>query len=203
MKFYLSSYGIGQESEKLKQLAQGKKIWFIPNAMDAVEPEARAASNEKHIQGLVELGIEVEMLDLREYFGKSELLAKKLATLWGVWVRGGNTFILRQAMHLSGFDFLIQRMERENFLYAGFSAGVCVLAPSLEALQQVDQPELMPYPELQETLWEGLGILDYIVLPHYQSDHPESAAIDLEVEFCKANYIPYQTLKDGEVIIIE
>ncbi len=49
--------------------------------MDAVEPEARAASNEKHIQGLVELGIEVEMLDLREYFGKSELLAKKLATL--------------------------------------------------------------------------------------------------------------------------
>jgi hypothetical protein len=45
-------------------------------------------------------------------------------------------------------------------------------------------------------------ILDYIILPHYKSDHPESADIDKEVEFCKKNN-PSKTLKDDEVIIIE
>lgn len=49
--------------------------------MDATASEIRTASNAKHFQTLVDLDIEVEMLDLRDYFGKSELLAKKLATL--------------------------------------------------------------------------------------------------------------------------
>ena len=61
----------------------------------------------------------------------------------------------------------------------------------------------MPYEECKEILWEGLGILDHIILPHYKSDHPESADIDKEVEFCKRNNIPFKTLRDGEVIIIE
>lgn len=34
MKFYLSSYKIGNETEELKELARGKKIGFIPNALD-------------------------------------------------------------------------------------------------------------------------------------------------------------------------
>lgn len=203
MKFYLSSYGIWQEQEKLKELSFEKRIWFIPNAMDFVESEAWESSNTKHIQGLKDLGIDVEMLDLRDYFGKRDILEKKLDEFWGVWIRGGNTFILRQAMKLSGFDELIKNVKQEDFLYAWFSAGICILAPNLTALQNVDKPDLMPYPELQETIREGLGILSYIILPHYKSDHPESADIDKEVEFCKKNKIAFKTLKDGEVIIIE
>jgi dipeptidase E len=37
---------------------------------------------------------------------------------------------------------------------------------------------------------------------HYKSDHPESTSIDKEVEYCEKNNIPYQTLKDGEVIVV-
>lgn len=107
-------------------------------------------------------------------------------------------------MHLSGFDVLLKELlQKEDFVYAGYSAGICVLAPDLKALQIVDDPSDKPYQELQEILWEGLGILDYMILPHYQSDHPESADIDKEVAFCEKNKIPFKTLRDGEVMIME
>ena len=203
MKFYLSSYKIGKETEKLKELARGKKIGFIPNSLDYVEPKARQESNEKNMKDLSDLGIDVEMLDLQDYFGKEEELKKKIDSLGGVWIRGGNTFILRQAMKFSGFDKIIKNIDRDDFLYGGYSAGICILAPSLKALQIVDKLDIMPYEESKEVIWNGLGILDYIILPHYKSDHPESADIDKEVEFCKKNNIPFRTLRDGEVIIIE
>lgn len=204
MKFYLSSYKIGDKSDKLKSLVpKGKKLGFIPNALDYVGAEKRIESNEKNMKDLADLGIDVEMLDLQKYFGKKEELKKKISELGGVWVRGGNTFVLRQAMYLSGFDSIIKSIKRNDFLYGGYSAGACVIAPSLKALQQVDNPEIMPYKESKETLWEGLGILDYIILPHYKSDHPESTDIDKGVEYCKKNKIKYKTLRDGEVIIIE
>jgi dipeptidase E len=204
MKFYLSSYRIGNKSEKLKKLIpKRKKIGFIPNALDYVEEGPRKESNEERMKELADLGIDVEMLDLRDYFGRREDLRKKIDSLGGVWVRGGNTFVLRQAMKLSGFDEIIKSMNKKDFLYAGYSAGICILAPSLKSLKIVDNPKSMPYEEIKEIIWEGLGVLDYMILPHYQSDHPESADIDKEIEYCKKNKIPFKPLKDGEVIIIE
>ncbi len=102
-------------------------------------------------------------------------------------------------MKLSGFDDIIKNMDRDDFLYSRYSAGICILVPSLKALQQVDNPNIMPYEELKEIIWEGLGILDYIILPHYKSEHPESADIDKEVEFCKKIIFllkPYMTRRD-------
>lgn len=61
----------------------------------------------------------------------------------------------------------------------------------------------MPYPEIREPILEGLGVLPYMVLPHYKSDHPESAAIDREVEYCITEKIPFVVLRDGETLIFE
>lgn len=201
MKFYLSSYKVGDKTNLLKQMVKGK-IGFIPNSLDFVDDLSWRESNEKNIRDLTDLGIEVELLDLRDYFGKKEKLKKKLDGLAGVWVRGGNTFILRRAMSLSGFDELIKKIERKDFLYGGYSAGVCVLAPSLKGLSQVDNPSLNPYNKSKKIIWEGLGLLNFLILPHYKSDHPESKLIDQEVEFCRKNKIPFKTLRDGETIIL-
>jgi len=202
MKLYLSSFRIGNQATKLKAFASGKRIGFIPNALDYVEAEARAKSNAKSIQEVRDLGIDVESLDLKEYFGARTELEAKIGSLGGVWVRGGNTFVLRQAMRLSGFDALITDLASADFLYGGYSAGACVLASSLDGLQHVDDPTLSPYADSQ-VIWEGLGILDYLILPHYKSDHSESADVDREVEYCTQEGIPFKTLSDGEVIIIE
>tara|TARA_Y100000310_G_scaffold89923_1_gene87098 strand:+ start:58330 stop:58944 length:615 start_codon:yes stop_codon:yes gene_type:complete len=204
MKFYLSSYKFGLEKDKIKGMMPKNNytIGLIPNALDftGADPIRRKNSIKEGLEDLNSLGLKAELLDLKDYFGKNELLKKKLDQLGGVWVRGGNTFVLRQAMALSGFDKLIKNIK-DDFFYGGYSAGICVLAPDLSGLQIVDDATDIPYGG--KVILEGLGILDYVILPHYKSDHPEAADIDREVAYCKDNNIKFKTLRDGEVIIIQ
>jgi len=205
MKFYLSSYELGNETDKLKQLVPKGKIGYIPNARDftGADPERKAKRNENDMNSLRELGLEVELINLQDYFGKQEELKKKLKELGAIFISGGNVFILRQAMKLSGLDEILKEFKDDkNFFYAGYSAAGCVLSPDLKAYEIVDDATDTPYPELNEVIWEGLGLIDFAFMPHFDSDHPESEAVGREIELCKRNKIPYRAIRDGEVIIL-
>lgn len=206
MKFYLSSYKLGNETEKFKAMVPKGKIGYVPNAQDNLtsDPERNKNRINENMKMLEMLGLEVELVDLRDFFGKKEELRKKIEDLGAIFVSGGNTFILRQAMKLSGLDEILKEIKNNNinFLYSGYSAGGCVLAPNMKSLAIVDNPNDMPYPEMKETVWDGLGLVDFVFMPHYKSDHPESADVDKEIEFCEKNNIPYKPVRDGEVLII-
>jgi dipeptidase E len=107
-------------------------------------------------------------------------------------------------MKLSGFDSLFPKLRiRKDFLYAGYSAGICVLCDSLKYIQHVDDPGFFPYARHKEVVWEGLGVFTYGILPHYRSDHHESEAIEKDVQACIDNKWLFKVLRDGEVIIVE
>lgn len=199
MQLYLSSFRVGERTDELCRMAAGRQIGLIPNALDGASSMA-LGMRDAAVDDLESLGIDVSMLDLRDYFGDAPGLKRHLAGFDGVWVHGGNTFVLRQAMRLSGFDQALADVADDDFLYGGFSAGVCILAPRLEGLQLVDDPDARPY-GAGDVVWDGLGILPYLVLPHYQSEHPESNMIDSEVEYCTRLGISFRTLRDGEVIV--
>jgi len=107
-------------------------------------------------------------------------------------------------MRLSGFDDALRQFSGSNLdmLYGGYSAGICILGPTLMGLDIVDPPSKKPYGDHQ-TIWEGLGILDYVIVPHFESDHPESEAAGRVVAYLEQHKIPFKTLRDGEVIIID
>ena len=208
MKYYLSSYKLGNETEKLKQLIKetNGKFGYVPNALDY--SGADSTEVQKHIKRDIDelkvQGASVELLNLKEYFGKEKDLRKKLLNLGGLYVSGGNTFILRQAMKLSGLDKIILEMfDRKDFLYIGYSAGVCVITPSLKPYAITDNAKDFPYEQIKEQIWEGLNILDFIFQPHYKSDHPESKSTDKEIQYCIDNKLLFKAYKDGEVIIID
>ncbi len=207
MKFYLSSFRLGGQAGKLREMIPYGKIGYIPNARDYSNPdiERRKDSITLDILLLQNLGIQVEEVDLKNYFNKKDELKKKLDELGAIFISGGNVFVLRQAMRLSGLDQILREFKESDtdFLYAGYSAAGCVLAPSLKAYPIVDNSEDHPYEGLTETIWEGLGFVDFAFMPHYKSDHPESADVDKEIEFCKENNIPYKAIRDGEVIMID
>lgn len=105
-------------------------------------------------------------------------------------------------MKYSGFDeYIIEKINRDKYLYAGYSAGICVLAPKLNALDLVDEP-INPYNN-EGAIYEGLNILDFVPVLHYKSEHPESQLVDKVVEMLEGRKIKYKTLKDGDVIIID
>lgn len=145
------------------------------------------------------------MIDLKNYFNKKDELKKKLEEIGAIFISGGNVFVLRQAMKLSGLDEILTEFKNTNqdFLYAGYSAAGCVLFSDLKAYPIVDDSTDTPYEGLKEVIWEGLGFVDFAFMPHFDSDHPESEAISKEIEFCQQNNIPYKPIRDGEVIIIE
>src|SRR5690606_21393561 len=188
MKYYLSSYKFGNQVEKLKKLLpQGAKIGHINNSKDwtTAIPEIRNTHLKEEMEFMDSFGFISEHLDLKNYFGEEDKLRNKIATLDGIWVCGGNTFVLRQAMRLSGFDNIFKELQQRNdFFYGGYSAGVCILSDSLKYIQFVDNPNDFPYEVINETIWDGLNIFNYGILPHYDSEHPESEEIEREVKRC-------------------
>lgn len=124
MNYYLSSYKFGNKVEELKRLQPvNKKLGHINNSRDWIgaDPKRALKHQTAEINFLNELGFEAESIDLKTYFGKEEVLAKKLNSLGALWVSGGNTFVLRQAMRLSGFDNLFSSLSsRKDFLYGGY-----------------------------------------------------------------------------------
>ena len=204
MKFYLSSYKLGNQTQTLQKMTSGI-IGYIPNALDfsKADPAKRALHITADMDSLREIGLMPEMLDLREYFGNSSSLRKKLHELGAVWISGGNVFVLRQAMKLSGFDEILKDLLPTDFVYGGYSAAGCVLSPSLNAYAIVDDATDLPYTEQRDVIWDGLGLIDCAFLPHFDSDHPESAVIAKEVEYCTEHSIPFKTLRDGDVLIID
>ena len=88
-------------------------------------------------------------------------------------------------------------------VYGGYSAGICILTPTLRGLELVDDADFVPDGYDSEIIWDGLGIVPYSIAPHYKSDHPESPAIDNTVEYFKEKNMPFKTLRDGEAIVID
>lgn len=207
MKYYLSSYKFGDKIDDLKKLIpKNNKIAHINNAKDWVGADLERANKlqKDEMNVLNTLGFQSESLDLKAYFHKTEALRNKINDLGALWVSGGNAFVLRMAMQLSGFDRIFQELkDNDDFLYGGYSAGICVLSTSLKAIDQVDQPQNFPYPEITQPIYEGLGAFGYAFMPHYDSDHYESEAIGKEIQRCIDNKWLFKALRDGEVIVVE
>lgn len=207
MHLYLSSYRLGNKTEMLKEwFAANPVVGYIPNACDfsKADPIKKKEHDDWNLEALKELGLTVKVLDLREYFGKKEELRSILQSLGGVWISGGNVFVLLQAMKLSAFDDLLinEFSKKSDFVYAGYSAAGCVLSPDMRCYSIVDDATDHPYAGWSETIWDGLGLIDFAFMPHFDSDHSESADINKEVAYCEQHQIPYKTLRDGEVMIL-
>ncbi len=205
MRLYLSSYGLGNKPEEMMSLiGDNKRTAIIMNAQDNTLTENRATRLQREIDGLTGLGLHPEELDLRSYFGKPNELKAAIANYGYFWVRGGNVFLLRRAYKQSGFDnLLVELLRNDTVAYGGFSAGVCILAPSLKGIEIVDPKDDVSEGYDEAVVWDGLGVIGYIIAPHYKSDHPESADIDKCVDYFKEKDIPYKTLRDGEAIVIK
>lgn len=203
MRLYLSSFLLGNHPEELAKMAgDNKRVAIIANAGDMGTPEMRLKIFDRDTGFMRSLGFEPEEVDLRAYFGKQDALAQHMNQFGIVWVRGGNVFVLKRAYEQSGFDAVISnRIKEDSIVYSGYSAGVCILAPTLKGIDLCDPVDVVPPGYASEFSWNGLDIIPYSILPHYKSDHPETEMIDEVVAYAEKNNIPFKTLRDGQAIV--
>ncbi len=202
MILYLSSQKFGDNDAFLKEWISNhsNKLLLIFNALDAKGKE-KINNNIKEDTSLLEkIGFDVTVIDLKDYFAKHDELKHVCQNYSAFCVMGGNTFVLREALRYSGFDILLKEMSNSNnYLYIGYSAGSSVLSENLDIFKIVDEP--INFYNNGDIIYDGIGLINYVFIPHYKSDYHKAHLIDKIVDICERDNIVYKALRDGEIII--
>lgn len=205
MLLYLSSQKLGNNITLLKRWIRKNrtnKILLIFNALDAKSEDKIKSNIEEDTKLLKEIGFKVKIIDLKEYFGQKDELKQEISNYKAYCIMGGNVFILRQAMKYSGFDEILKENSlKKEYLYIGYSAGSYIISKDLKKFDIVDEP--VDFYKKGPVIYEGIGIIDYTIIPHYKSNYHKVHLIDKVVEMCQKENIKFRALKDGEVIIEE
>ena len=73
----------------------------------------------------------------------------------------------------TGMDaFLVDLIEWDEIIYAGYSAGACVLAPDLRGLEEVEDITAVADP-----MYRGLAVLDRPLVPHLLSQSSRTGCL--------------------------
>ncbi|MCO5991860.1 Type 1 glutamine amidotransferase-like domain-containing protein [Actinoallomurus rhizosphaericola] len=210
MRLYLSSFRMGDHPDRLLALLRERPahadVAVIANALDAQAEPERSAGVRREADELTRLGLRPAEVDLRDFFDRpGDVIGEVLAPFPMIWVRGGNVFLLRHAMARSGADLaLTALLRRDATVYAGYSAGACVLAPSLRGLEECDDPQVVPAAYGDPLTWEGLGVLDHAVVPHVDSPgHPETEVLTAVAARYRAEGVAHRALRDGQALVID
>ncbi|MBT0565607.1 Type 1 glutamine amidotransferase-like domain-containing protein [Williamsia sp. CHRR-6] len=193
MHLYLSSFGIGDHPDALVELVGvGARIGVVLNAIDDRSASDRTLAGRLESDELRRLGLVPTELDLRVATD-----VDRLAEVAAVWVRGGNTFVLRDALAVAGADEVISaRVRAQTMTYAGYSAGGAVLAPDLDWVAEVDDSRAVASPR-----FDGLGLIDRPVVPHVGGRYPEALECSALSARLDAAGRAHVALRDGDVLI--
>jgi dipeptidase E len=134
---------------------------FVPTAGD---PYEHPTFVDKDRQKLQDMGFTMYELDIKD---KTEAELKKVLSVVDVlYVAGGNTFYLLEKMQTSRLDKLLPAYLDQGMLYVGASAGAVVVCPDIAPIKCIDDPSKAA--GLKST--KGLGLVPFVVLPHYDTE---------------------------------
>lgn len=184
----------GDDLIKLIDRRDQLRVAIIPNAWDPAPNEQKKTEVKKCINAFKKFGFTVSILELTETDASSVEHALNNKDL--VWVMGGNTFYLNFYMHKSGFKDSIRRLLQNGLVYGGESAGAVVVGPSLRGIEYLDNPSESP-----KTVWEGLKLLDFGLIPHWGSEGYGNALNQAKTEM--EQYSRVATINNDQAFIIE
>ena len=205
MRLFLASYRFGGHEQRFVDLiGTPGPIAVIANAVDSWSAPARASALSSDVAPLQTLGFEPIEVDLRDYIDRPDAVRETLARFPAVWVRGGNTFVLRAQLARSGADRALTDLVRsDSLVYTGYSAGACAMTPSLRGIEAADDPnEVRPTCGI-DPVWDGLGLYDRAIVPHWQSETDVDDANPGIVARFQADGTPHQVLTDDQVIVVD
>lgn len=207
MRLYLSSYRFGSATDRLLAMVPaGARVAVVSNALDLITDEARrsyARNVHDPLADLADMDLRPFDLDLRRWFGDAAGLERELADVQMVWAVGGNTFLLRRAMAQSGLDAILRRrLAADSLVYGGWSAGACIAGPTLRGIDLMDEPDEVAAGYDPAPIYEGLGLIDFVIVPHFASDHPEADAATIAAAWLANEGLAHRTLRDGEALLL-
>lgn len=180
MNLFLTSfaaYALNKILPLLPKSPSELKVAFIPTASDLykyrpwinIDKDALTAAGFK----LFEVGLQAPLdpdgfpivgKDKHEAELRSELIEADI-----IFVAGGNTFYLLEQAQKSGFLRIVQELVTEGKIYIGSSAGAVIAGPDIMPVEFFDKIS-----EATISSTKGLNWVDFVILPHYDAQHPDS-----------------------------
>lgn len=148
------------ELKKIRKKLQGKTAVFIATASYV---ESYGIANRLMIHRLKTLGMHWKMIDVGKEPQAQLVSAISKADL--IYVCGGNTFYLMQQLKASGADRLIVEQVARGIPYVAESAGSVIAAHNISYIATMDSIDRAP----NLTSMQGLGLIQYAIVPHVQS----------------------------------
>lgn len=198
MKLYLSSYRIphiealsGLFDRSLDKLEGA----ILINAKDDKPAEERQQKLAALQTDLAAIGLgSTVLVDLLDH-DDARRIGRQLARFDYLYAAGGNTYSLRRAMKKSGFDFAISHLLETNQVYIGESAGALVAGRSLRGFESMDDAS-------GATAWDGLGLIDTIIVPHNDSPDPRYAGRAPEIAAANPGF-EVLPLNDNQALVVD
>lgn len=176
-------------AEMLDFLGNVRHLAFVPFAL-----HNRVGYGRRAAERFAEMDIEVTTLtpDVKGLAAAAEAPA--------VFVGGGNTFRLLEALQRSGMLDLLRRRALDGMPYLGASAGSNIAAPTIRTTNDM--------PIVEPASFEALGLIGFQINPHYLdppsgSTHMGETREQRLEEYLEENATPVVGLREGAWLRVE
>jgi dipeptidase E len=206
MRLFLCSYRAGSHTKALVDFfGAGARVGLISNALDYKTKQDRAAKLAEIYEFYEALGLKFEEIDLRKYF-TSQVNADVLRGYKNIWIAGGNVFLLRRALKYTGLDKILATAVKSGEIAAGGeSAGAMIWGPTLKYSEMngdEDSASFITEGYRPEIIWDGLGLINYVPVPHYRSFGYEPE-INKYIERLNSAGTKHKEMTDEQAIVID
>jgi dipeptidase E len=173
----------------LEFLGGRRRLAFVPFAL-----RDRPAYTEKVRARLSAVGLEVEGVTA----GPAGMETVEAAD--AVFVGGGNTFRLLNALQRTGLLEVLKRRALDGMPYVGASAGTNLASPTIRTTNDM--------PIVEPRSLRALGLVPFQINPHYLDPDPNSRQTgetreDRLREYLEENEAPVVALRDGAWLRLE
>lgn len=183
---------LSKNKEIIKNYLQpNSNIGFIATASELEENRDYMYQDR---EDLAQMNYKVIDIDISKE-NKQDIL-KKFKLVDSIFVAGGNSFYLLQ--QLKNKDVLKELTEfANNKIYIGSSAGACIVCPSIEYVQKLDDKSQAPL--LND--YNAMNLVDFYILPHYKNkDKYTKLADEIEKEYNNYKFIK---LSNNQAIVVD
>ena len=174
-----------------KYLKENMTIGFIPTAS---EPDKNRWYMEEDRADLSKMNLKVIDIDISNE--TREEIIEKLNNVDAIFVAGGNSFYLLQQLKIKN---IVQDLIEfaNNKIYIGSSAGSCILCPSIDYVEKLDDKSKAPLLDN----FKAMNLVNFYILPHYKSKEKyTNLADDIEKEYSNYKFIK---LSNQQAVVVE
>ncbi|MGW1314293.1 dipeptidase PepE [Streptomyces sp. NPDC002426] len=182
---------------------------YLEHALDTVTaflpPEARLAfvpyalADHDAYTARVRAALEPSGIRVRGVHENTDPVAE-LAASDAVFIGGGNSFRLLDALYRTGLREAVRDAARSGLPYMGASAGTNMAAPTLRTSNDM--------PIVQPPSFDALGLVPFQINPHYldpdpASTHKGETREERLTEFLEENDVPVLGLREGSWLRVQ